>query len=42
VIKQYLGVLRFKESLRVVPVRTLRILISQKWQARILVVIKFD
>ena len=41
-IKEYLGVLGFRGSLRVVPVVVFRILVSQKWQKRILVVIKFD
>ena len=40
--KQYLGVLRFRGSLWVVSVMALRIVVSQKWQKRILVVIKFD
>jgi len=40
--KQYLGVLGFRGSLRVVPIVTLRILVSQKLQKRILIVIKFD
>ena len=40
--KYYLGVLRFRRSLRVVPVVSLRIIVSHKWQKRILVVIKFE
>jgi len=42
VTKQYLDVLRFEGSLRVVPVVVLRILVSYKWHKRILLVIKFD
>jgi len=42
VTKQYLGVLSFRGSLRIVPVVALRILVSQNWQERILVVIKSD
>jgi len=37
-----LGVLRFRGSLRVVPEVALRVLVSHKWQERILVLIKFD
>ena len=39
VTKQYLGVLKFKGNLRVVLGVVLRILVRQKWQKRILVVV---
>jgi len=42
VTKQYLGVLKFKGNLRVVLGVVLRILVRQKWQKRILVVVMFD
>ena len=40
--KQYLGVLRFRGSLSAVPKVALKIFVSQKWQERILVIIKVD